>query len=74
MNIILIIFQDPKSLPESWKNFFEGLNEDEKTVSKDLKGPTWSPEKKLTNLKEAINNKNGLIKKIQLKLILQLSI
>ena len=26
--------QDPNSLPESWRSFFEGLNEDEKTVSK----------------------------------------
>ena len=46
-----------QSLPESWKNFFDGLSDNEKLVLKDLKGPTWSPEKKLTNLKEAINNK-----------------
>ena len=54
---------DPKSLPESWKNFFDGLSDNEKLVLKDLKGPTWSPEKKLTNLKEAINNKKEFIEK-----------
>ena len=41
--------QDPNSLPESWRSFFEGLNEDEKTVSKNLKGPSWSP-KKIKNI------------------------
>ncbi len=45
--------QDPNSLPESWKSFFEGLNEDEKTVSKNLKGPSWSPKKiKKINIQE----------------------
>ena len=37
---------DPKSLPEGWKNFFEGLSEDEKLILKDINGPSWSPEKK----------------------------
>ena len=38
---------DPKSLPESWKNFFDGLSDDEKLIYDDLKGPSWSPEKKI---------------------------
>ena len=37
--------EDPNSLPESWKSFFEGLNEDEKTIYQNLKGPSWSPKK-----------------------------
>ena len=37
---------DPNSLPESWRKFFEGLSEDDKSIYKDLKGPSWSPEKK----------------------------
>ncbi len=41
---------DPKSLPEGWKKFFEGLSEDEKLVLNDLNGPSWSPEKKIKNL------------------------
>ena len=38
---------DPKSLPESWKKFFDGLSEDEKLILNDINGPSWSPEKKL---------------------------
>ena len=37
---------DPNSLPESWRKFFEGLSDDEKLIYEDLKGPSWSPEKK----------------------------
>tara|TARA_Y100001970_G_scaffold282126_1_gene394336 strand:+ start:1157 stop:4036 length:2880 start_codon:yes stop_codon:yes gene_type:complete len=40
---------DPKSLPESWREFFDGLSDEEKLIYDDLKGPSWSPEKK--NLK-----------------------
>ncbi len=40
---------DPKSLPDGWKKFFDGLSEDEKIVLKDLNGPSWSPEKKIKN-------------------------
>ena len=43
---------DPNSLPKSWKNFFEGLSEDEKLILSDLKGPSWSPEKKISKLKD----------------------
>tara|TARA_A100001011_G_scaffold284105_1_gene294531 strand:+ start:2096 stop:4984 length:2889 start_codon:yes stop_codon:yes gene_type:complete len=38
--------EDPNSLPESWKQFFEGLSEEQKLIHKDLKGPSWSPIKK----------------------------
>ena len=38
---------DPKSLPEGWKKFFDGLSEDEKLILSDLNGPSWSPEKKI---------------------------
>ena len=37
---------DPNSLPESWKIFFDGLSEDEKLIYDNLKGPSWSPDKK----------------------------
>ena len=37
---------DPKSLPQGWRKFFEGLSEDEKLIINDLSGPSWSPEKK----------------------------
>ncbi len=38
---------DPGSIPKSWKNFFDGLSEDEKIILNDLNGPSWSPEKKI---------------------------
>ena len=47
---------DPHSLPESWRKFFDGLSEDEKLVYDNLKGPSWSPEKK--NKRQLILSKN----------------
>ena len=49
---------DPKSLPESWKKFFDGLRDDEKLVYEDLAGPSWSREKKLK--KPLIKNKEEI--------------
>ncbi|MDB3858340.1 2-oxoglutarate dehydrogenase E1 component [Pelagibacteraceae bacterium] len=37
---------DPKSLPESWRQFFKGLSDEQKLIYNDLKGPSWSPERK----------------------------
>ena len=37
---------DPNSLPDSWRKFFDGLSEDEKLIYDNLRGPSWSPEKK----------------------------
>ncbi len=37
---------DPKSLPLSWRQFFEGLSEEQKLIYDDLKGPSWSPTRK----------------------------
>ena len=42
---------DSKSLPESWRKFFDGLTDEEKTIFDNLKGPSWSPEKKFKKLK-----------------------
>ena len=39
---------DPKSLPNSWRQFFIGLSEEQKLINDDLNGPSWSPEKKIT--------------------------
>ena len=41
---------DPKSLPQGWKKFFDGLSEDEKLVLNDLRGPSWSREKKINKI------------------------
>ena len=47
---------DPNSLPESWRNFFDGLSEDEKLILEDLNGPSWSPEKKIKKVDIKIND------------------
>ena len=52
---------DAKSLPEGWRKFFEGLSEDEKLVLEDLKGPSWSPEKKFKKIN--FQNKEEKIEK-----------
>ena len=51
---------DPKSLPESWKKFFDGLSEDEKLILNDINGPSWSPEKKIKKIdfSQKIKSKN----------------
>ena len=38
---------DPDSLPKSWREFFDGLSDNEKLIYDDIKGPSWSPDKKL---------------------------
>ena len=45
---------DPKSLPESWRKFFDGLSDDEKLIYDDLNGPSWSPEKKIKKPTQSI--------------------
>ena len=45
---------DPKSIPKSWRQFFEGLSEEQKLIYHDLQGPSWSPERK--NKKNALRN------------------
>ena len=52
---------DPKSLPTGWKIFFDGLSDDEKLVFNDLRGPTWSPEKKFKKLEGVLEDKKELL-------------
>ncbi len=51
---------NPKSIPESWRQFFEGLSDDQKLIYNDIQGPSWSPErknKKINFNKEISSNK-----------------
>ena len=41
---------NPKSIPQSWVEFFDGLDEDQEVVKKEILGPSWAPEKN-NNLK-----------------------
>ena len=47
---------NPESVPASWKAFFDGLNDDQKLVYENLKGPSWSPKK---NFLENLNYKKN---------------
>jgi 2-oxoglutarate dehydrogenase E1 component len=42
---------DPSSLPESWRNFFDGLSDNDRLIYNDIKGPSWSPKKNLKKIK-----------------------
>ena len=67
---------DPNSLPDSWKNFFDGLSENEKLIYENIKGPSWSPEKKFENIKLRKNYENEdkkIIKETDLENIKQAS-
>ena len=48
--LYLKYLNDPKSVPESWIEFFDGLNEDQEIIKKEILGPSWSPRKN-NNLK-----------------------
>ena len=37
--------KDPKNIPQSWKEFFDGLGEDKDNVKKEILGPSWAPGK-----------------------------
>ena len=37
--------KNPTTVPKSWQQFFEGLNEDEESIKKEISGPSWAPKK-----------------------------
>ena len=45
---------NPERLPEGWRSFFDGLQENRNIISDNLKGPSWAPEKKRIPLPENI--------------------
>lgn len=47
----------PELVPEDWKLFFEGLNEDKDIISKNLKGPSWSKKKILESKIKKVKEK-----------------
>jgi len=60
---------DPSSLPDSWRNFFNGLSDNEKIIYDDIRGPSWSPEKKFKKIKISKDlRKKEEIKKIDINL------
>ena len=47
---VRFIENDP-NLPDSWKKYFETLDEDIQAVVKEIEGPTWQPNKKKINIR-----------------------
>ena len=45
--LYLQYLKNPTTVPESWQQFFEGLNEDEESIKKEILGPSWAPKKKI---------------------------
>jgi len=43
--LYLQYLNDPNSIPQSWAEFFKGLNEDKDIIQKEISGPSWSPRK-----------------------------
>ena len=36
---------NPETIPQSWREFFDGLGEDQKIIQTEIQGPSWSPKK-----------------------------
>ncbi|MDC1092730.1 2-oxoglutarate dehydrogenase E1 component [Pelagibacteraceae bacterium] len=66
---------DPSSLPDSWRLFFDGLSDNEKLIYDDIKGPSWSPDKKFKRIKTSndLNNNNEKNADINLDTVKQAS-
>ena len=52
--LYLKYLNNPKSIPDSWEEFFNGLDEDRETIKKEILGPSWNPKKK-ENLKHDVH-------------------
>ncbi len=50
--LYLKYLKNPKSIPESWIEFFDGLDENAETIKKEILGPSWAPRK--TNFTDKI--------------------
>ena len=64
--LYLKYINDPKSIPERWAEFFNGLDEDQDIIKKEILGPSWAP-KKNNNLKSDSKEKKDTINSDQLE-------
>ena len=55
--LYLKYLNNPKSIPQSWVEFFDGLDEDQEVVKKEILGPSWVPRKN-DNTKTNLLEKN----------------
>ena len=49
-DLYLQYLKNPTTVPQSWREFFDGLDEDKEIIQKEISGPSWAP-KKNNNLK-----------------------
>ena len=54
--LYLKYLKNPKSIPESWVEFFDGLDEDQEVVKKEILGPSWAPIKNKIQEKDFIKD------------------
>ena len=53
--------QNPESIPQSWVDFFDGLDEDQEIIKKEILGPSWAPQKnniKINPIKKDLVSEN----------------
>ena len=62
--LYLKYLDNPKSVPQSWEEFFDGLNENQEVIKKEILGPSWGPEKN-NNLKTNLLEED-LVEDVQL--------
>ena len=43
--LYLKYLEDSKSIPQSWADFFDGLDEDQEIIKKEILGPSWTRKK-----------------------------
>ena len=47
-DLYLQYLENSETVPKSWKEFFDGLDEDKETIRKEILGPSWAPKKNNT--------------------------
>ena len=62
-DLYLKYLNDPKSIPESWVEFFDGLEEDHESIKKEILGPSWAP-KKINKLQTNLNTNKAVDEKM----------
>jgi len=55
--LYLKYINNPEDVPQSWREFFDGLDEDQKIIQTEIQGPSWSPKK---------NNISQIIDKVKI--------
>ena len=51
--LYLQYLENSTTVPQSWREFFDGLDEDKEAIKKEILGPSWAPKK--NNISKIIN-------------------